>query len=223
VSIFRRSIYNLIQREAPGGPGGGQPSDPPADVETLRAQLAHSNSELAAARKEAAGYRVGTRTRITQELSEMLGETVAQDAEPPSFDDLKPKLLTRLTAAKKHEDENRSLKLRAGLAEKFHDMGLKPGITRAALLDGGHMSRLESAVDASDFDEQIETTLGELVESMPELKGSGGPMPTRSSAQMRPPQNDSQILSREELAGMDPEEVAAALRSGKLDSILGRS
>jgi hypothetical protein len=200
----------------------GDPPEPstPMTPDQLRAE----NARL---RRESGGYRLRNKGELagaSRKISALLGEPIADEQDPPDIDSLIAKLdpSKHATALKAKDGEIRGLKLRASLAEAFHREGLKPGLARAALLDGGHMSRLESAVDASDFDEQIETTLGELVESMPELRGSST-APIRSSAQMRPPQNDSQILSRDELAGMDPEEVAAALRSGKLDSILGRS
>jgi hypothetical protein len=183
-------------------------------------QLRAENARL---RRESGGYRLrnkGELAAAARKLSGALGTPVADDADPPDINTLIEQLDP--AALKSKDGEIRGLKLRATLAEKFHSLGMKPGITRAALLDAGHMDRLQAAVDAPDFEEQIETTLEELAENMPEVRGSGS-APTRSSAQFRPPQNDMAQISREDLDGMEPEQVAAALRSGKLNSILGRS
>jgi len=233
---IRRSIADLIQRETPGSPGGGQSSGPPEPTNfeeamgyltRTREQLAHSNSELDKARREAAGYRVGAKGQLagaSRKISALLGEPVADDQEPPDIDSLIAKLdpSKHAAAIKAKDGEIRSLKLRAKLSESFHDLGLKPGITRAALIDAGHMERLQADVDKPDFDEIVSTTLEELAENMPEVRGSGT-APVRTSAPMNHSQNPTLQISHEELAGMQPEEVAAALRSGRLNSILGRS
>jgi hypothetical protein len=187
-------------------------------------QLRAENARL---RRESGGYRLRNRGELAaaaRKLSGVLGTPVADDADPPDINTLIEQLdpSKHAAAIKARDGEIRGLKLRATLAEKFHSLGMKPGITRAALLDAGHMDRLQAAVDAPDFEEQIETTLEELAENMPEVRGLGS-APTRSSAQFRPPQNDMAQISREDLDGMEPEAVAAALRSGKLNSILGRS
>jgi len=227
MTFFRPDIYQLIQREAPGGPGSGPPAGtPPAsDVETLRAQLAHANSELEKVRKEAGGYRIAAKGQLAvaaRRISGLLGTPIADDQDPPDINGLIDQLdpSKHAAAIKQKDTEIRSLKLRATLSENFHRLGMKPGLARAALLDAGRMEKLSAAVDADDFDERVETTLEELAENMPEVRGSGS-APIRTSAPFRPPQNDT-MLTQEELAALSPEQVTEALRSGKLDRILGR-
>lgn len=213
-------------------PPSDQAGDPPADwqqqVTTLQQQLAHSNSELDRVRKEAAGYRTASRGRITRELSEMLGEPVAQDAEPPSFDDLKPRLATALTTLKAKDDELkvkdariRSQALDLHLERAYSRHGAKGDVTRAYLDAQGHTKRLQALdPEREDFSEAVDDAVAEVLVDAPELKGSTAPI--RSSAPFRPPQHFEQ-LGVEEVNAMEPEQVAAALRSGKLNRLLGRS
>jgi len=242
MNFRRRNLYELIQREVPGDPGGGQSSDPlepttfEAAIDALsrsrsalaqsKSALERSNSELDKARKEAAGYRVGARGQgavAARRISGLLGEPVADDAEPPSFDDLVPKLESAVKGdtIKKLQGEVRTERLGRVLAESFHALNLKPKLARGVLISEGHMERLQADVDKPDFDEIVSTTLEELAENMPEVRGSGSG-PTRTSAPMRPPANDMQV-TQEELAAMSPEEVQKALHSGKLNTLLGRS
>jgi hypothetical protein len=191
-----------------------------------RQQLAHANSELEKTRKESAGYRVGAKGQLavaSRKISALLGEPVADDQEPPDIDSLITKLdpSKHATALKAKDGEIRGLKLRATLAEKFHSLGMKPGITRAALIDQGHMEKLSAAVDAPDFDEQVSTVLEELAVDIPEVRGSG-PIPTRSSAPMRHTVNVDEQFGIEEVNAMTPEQVQEALSRGKLDKLLNR-
>jgi hypothetical protein len=191
-----------------------------------RQQLAHSNSELDKARKEAAGYRTGNKGALAaaaRRISAVLGSPVADDQDAPDINSLLDQLEPSKHAAalKSKDDTIRGLKLRATLSENFQSLGLKPGLARAALIDQGHMEKLSAAVDATDFDEQVSTVLEELAELMPEVKGSGT-APTRTSAPFRPNVGHDTQLTQEELAALTPEQVTEALRTGKLDRMLGR-
>lgn len=209
-------------------PSDRQPTDtpPPADtIESLRERLAHSNSELDKVRKEAAGYRTGSRGRLaeaTRYIAGLLGDQIAPDAEP-NLDDLKPRLETALKAdtIKKLQGENRELKIGKGLAEAFHRAGVKPSLTRAYLRESGGMDRINKLDPDSDtFAEDLDLHIGEAVENEPALRGEGR-APIRTTAPMRPPPSDTQ-LGLEEVSQLSPEAVTEALKSGKLDSLLGR-
>jgi hypothetical protein len=129
-------------------------------------------------------------------------------------------------ALEEAKTEARTQKLRASLSETFHVKGLSPGnarLARLALIDGGHMTRLGKALDAEDFDEQVETTIDELMEELPELRGAGSAA-RRTSAPMTPSSHPSMDqLTYEEIQGMPAEAVESARRSGRLNRLLGRS
>jgi len=184
-----------------------------------RQQLAHANSELDKVRKEAAGYRTGTRGRVTRELSAMLGEPVADDAEPPSFDDLKPRLETALTATRAKDDRIRSLNLDLHLERAFSRHGAKGDVTRAFLDAQGHTKRLQALdPEREDFQAAIDDAVGEVLVGAPELRGSSSP--ARTSAPFRPPVPREQ-LSRADLKFLSPDEVVKAREAGLLDDVLG--
>jgi len=151
----------------------------------------------------------------------LLGSPVAADQDPPDINSLIDHLdpSKHGEALKAKDDAIRGLKLRATLSENLHRLGMKPGLTRAALIDQGHMEKLSAAVDATDFDEQVSTVLEELAENMPEVRGSG-PVPIRTSAPMRPPVARQQ-LSRADLELLSPDEIVQARETGLLDELLG--
>lgn len=201
--------------------------EPSSEVEQLRQQLAHANTELTAVRKEAAGYRTGAKGVLgaaARKLSGALGSPVPDDQDPPDINGLIDQVdLSKHTAAITAKDgEIRALKLRATLSESMHAHGLKPSLTRAVLRDQGHYERLETKVEEPDFEEIVSTTLDELAEQMPEVRGPGSG-PIRSSAPMTPTVAHNEQHTLDEVSAMSPEQVTEALHSGRLSRLLGRS
>jgi hypothetical protein len=219
LSLFSLRPDQRLHRETPGGPSGGDPAGDPPGQPTYDEWLAEPLNVryTKKLRDEAAGARVKARDQAS-ELARKLGVETPDGSPPLSVDEL----VEKLKPLRESGDTIRSLKLRASLAEAFHAKGLKPGITRAALLDQGHMDRLTKAVDAPDFDEQLDTTLGELVESMPEVKDAGRGVGARGTEFKPNPHPYEGQLTLEEVSAMQPEEVLKAQQSGLLDRLLGR-
>jgi hypothetical protein len=223
MNFLRRNIYELIQRETPGDPGGGQSGDPPEPSAPLTPdQLRAENARL---RRESGGYRLrnkGELAAAARKLSGVLGSPVADDQDPPDINNLIDQLDPgKHTAALKAKDDTiRSERLGRVLAENFHALNLKPKLARGVLVSEGHMERLQADVDKADFEEIVKTTLEELAETMPEVRGSG-PIPTRTSAPFGPSAPREQF-GLDDVNAMTPEDVASALKQGKLDELLGR-
>jgi hypothetical protein len=205
MSFFSLTPDQRIQRETPGDTGGAAPppgAAPPAqpDFDAWIAQPI--NAEFTKKiRTEAATNRVKAKA-----AEELLGTL--------------PKALEEAKV------EARAQKLRASLSETFHNKGVSPGsarLARLALIDGGQMTRLTKALDAEDFDQQLEDSIDELMEEMPELRGAGSSAARITSAPMTPTSHSSQDqLTLEEIQGMPAEAVESARRSGRLNRLLGR-
>jgi hypothetical protein len=214
----------LPARTPTGGAGGAAPPQPRDWSQPQPEAGPALEKELADARKEAAAYRQAQRGQLAEGLKKLAGVVGHEfdPASPPTIDQLIAQVGKLPEDLKAARDQVRSQTLRASLSEKFHELGLKPRITRAALIADGHMEKLAKAVDAADFDEQIETTLGELVESMPEVRDSGNHA-VRTSAPMSPSSHSAMSqLTLEEIRRMPPEEVESARRAGHLNRLLGR-
>jgi hypothetical protein len=181
----------------PVDPANDQPppaGPPAADVVERNRWL---EEELAKTRREAASNRVKAR-----ELSEQLAKAASPD----------------VMAAKNAEIV--AHRVRADLAEAFQKHDIRnTRIARAVLLDSGVMDRLHQAVDAEDYDEQVDTAVSELA-SNPELQARPrGP----AGAEFRGAGYQSkQLTNKDQIDAMKPAEVVAALERGDFDQVLGR-
>ena len=172
------------------------PVDPPEPPEAQPADWAEQRRAL---RKEAAGFRV--QAREAKEALEKFG--------PEGYQ----------ATLKAKDGEIRELKVGKALAESFHKHGAaKPTLVRAFLAEAGQLGQFDPS--AEDFLEHVDTIVGETLAANPELRGSSAA--PRSGLDPSAASGARPLLTREELAAMDPEAVIAARRRGDLDHLLGR-
>jgi hypothetical protein len=185
-------------------------NDPNERVQQLERQLADTRASLDDARREAARYRTGNKgvlDETAQALAQLLGlDTESREGRPDVP-----------TMAKRLATENRELKIRAALSEAMAKKGAKPSLTRAYLLDQGVLTKFDPS--AADFHEQIETALEEALVAEPGLRSNSAP--SRGGAELTGGTGQSPAYTREELSLMDPEQVVALRRSGRLGHLLG--
>lgn len=246
--LRRHNLSDLILRETPGGPGGGgttttpPPTAPPSapattapppaqtaspgtqstgpTIEQLQAQLAHSNSELDKARKEAAGYRTGNRGAMA-EAAKLLAAASGVELPPDAPPDLTTQVKQLIERDKARDARMRQLEIDNTLKDVLVKHGVDHDMTRAMLAAQGTLNDLDPHVDG--FVKTLDDAVKKLVTDKPNLKVATTPAPpTRTSAPMTPGQNQTPQLSREELTAMKAEEVAEALKKGQLDEVLGR-
>lgn len=180
-----------------------------------------ANAELANVRREAAGYRTGNKGQLAEAVRE-LAAMAGIDPDAGDRPDVQTVRQTLQTQREKLVAENRDLRIKASLHEVLHRHGVKNfALTKALLADSGALSRLD--VNSADFDEALDTAVGEALEENPELKGRmGGATAGRSGPDFTTSGVRNDQISREELAGMSNEDIVRARAAGKLDSILGR-
>ena len=108
------------------------------------------------------------------------------------------------------------------LERAFAKHGVKPSLTRAYLTDTGAMDKIRATDPrAQDFDELIDTIVGEAAVEEPGLRGRTSP--ARGATEMNGPGTPTaNQLGRGELGDMTPDEISRALKQGRLDDLLGR-
>ena len=113
--------------------------------------------------------------------------------------------------------ENKALKTREKLRPVAQRHGIDLDVSEYMLKD--KLATFDPGSD--DAGDQLDEWMSALVGANPELKKVN--IPQRSGGEFRGPGGPpSDQLTRTDLAAMRPEEVAAALAAGRLDSILGR-
>lgn len=176
-------------------------------------------AELQRTRGEAAKYR-RQNGDIRKMLSTVLGEEVPEGSLPPDQATVTARFEKMIGG---HKTEVRELKMRNGLLQVGHRLGVEDvDVLHAVLSQAGSIKDLSP--DEPTFMDDLEGIVAETLENKPVLKG-GRPsdIPSTTGARFTaPPQTARQQLTRQDLATMTPEQVDAARSAGLLDQLLGR-
>lgn len=198
----------------PPAPAAG-PAAPAADGDRVK-QL---ETELANARREAAGYRTAAKGQLgefVKQLNELVGGKPDQPSDPST-------ILKQLQERdSEREKELRQLKVDNALGDVFTKHGVNPRLTKALLASEGALA----AVDPREagFSKSLSDAVEKLLKENPQIKATGNEAPRapRSGPDLPPGGSGAPPqLGKADLANMTSKQISEAYEKGQLKGILG--